>query len=223
MSVDYISKLTTTDGLTLKLYRGEDMVLLAFDIDDLLKQPDFVGFAIQYFLGDLTQPRDVFNFLMFTCVRLKAKNAEETHPADGRAPASVRPSSKFRWAHVPSVPLDGPGTYQVSAMFWNGDNPIVAKATTRATIDAHRATRGTFLNVGFTRGFASSQAYERNFPNERKIIPPVGKPQLNFNTAPFEGEEGRIRGSASRRAASSSTSSTNARPTRTCLRRRLCL
>jgi hypothetical protein len=73
-------------------------------------------------------------------------------------------------------------------MFWNGNNPPIAKATTRATIGAHRATRGAFLNVGFTRGFASSQAYERNFPNERKIMPPVGKPQLNFDTAPFEGD-----------------------------------
>ncbi|MGA7163982.1 MAG: phospholipase, partial [Pseudolabrys sp.] len=186
MSVDYIAS-NTTDGLTLKLYRGEDMVLLAFDIDDSLKQPDFVGFAIQYFLGDSTQPRDVFNFLMFKCVRLKAKTAKKHIQLAARA--SIRsPIQQFRWAHVPSVPLDGPVTYQVSVMFWNGDNPIVAKATTRATIDAHRATRGTFLNVGFTRGFASSQAYERNFPNERKIIPPVGKPQLNFNTAPFEGE-----------------------------------
>ena len=74
MSVDYIAG-NTTDGLTLKLYRGEDMVLLAFDIDDSLKKPDFVGFGIQYFLGDSTQPRDVFNFLMFKRVRLKAKNA----------------------------------------------------------------------------------------------------------------------------------------------------
>src|SRR5262249_28975235 len=51
MSVDYIAG-NTTDGLTLKLYRGEDMVLLAFDIADSLKKPDFVDFGIQYFLGD---------------------------------------------------------------------------------------------------------------------------------------------------------------------------
>jgi hypothetical protein len=76
MSVDYIAS-NTTDGLTLKLYRGEDMVLLAFDIDDSLKKPDFVGFGIQYFLGDSTQRRDVFNFLMFKRVRLKAKNAKK--------------------------------------------------------------------------------------------------------------------------------------------------
>jgi hypothetical protein len=186
MSVDYISG-NTTDGLTLKLYRGEDMVLLAFDIDDTLKTPDFVGFGIQYFLGDSTQPRDVFNFLTFKHVRLKAKAAKKHIKLAARA--SLRsPIQQFRWAHVPSVPLDGPVTYQVSAMFWNGTSPLVVKSTTRATIDAHRATRGAFLNVGFTRGFASSQAYERNFPDEHKIMPAVGKPQLNFNTAPFEGE-----------------------------------
>lgn len=186
MSVDYIAS-NATDGIALKLYRGEDMVLLAFDIDDSLKKPDFMGFGIQYFIGNATAPRNVFNFLTFKRVRQAAKAANKEIELADRA--SMRsPIQQFRWAHVPSVPLDDAVTYQVAAMFWDGDNPPVAKATTRATIDVHRATRGTFLNVGFTRGFASSQAYERNFPNERKIMPPVGKPQLNFNTAPFEGD-----------------------------------
>jgi phosphatidylserine/phosphatidylglycerophosphate/cardiolipin synthase-like enzyme len=186
MPVDFIAS-NTTDGLTLKLYRGEDMVLLAFDIDDSLKKPDFVGFGIQYFVGNATQPRDAFNFLTFKRVRLAAKAAKkEIALVERRSMRS--PIQMFRWAHVPSVPLDGPVTYQVSAMFWNGDKAPLAKATTRATIGANRATRGTFLNLGFTRGFASSQAYERNFPNQRKIMPPVGKPQLDFDTAPFEGD-----------------------------------
>jgi hypothetical protein len=76
MPVDFIAS-NTTDGLTLKLYRGEDMVLLAFDIDDSLKKPDFVGFGIQYFVGNATQPRDVFNFLTFKRVRLAAKAAKK--------------------------------------------------------------------------------------------------------------------------------------------------
>ena len=53
MPVDHIAS-SATDGLTLKLYRGEDMVLLAFDIDDSLKKSDFVGFGIQYFIGNAT-------------------------------------------------------------------------------------------------------------------------------------------------------------------------
>jgi PLD-like domain len=186
MAVDYIAG-NATNGIALKLYRGEDMVLLAFDIDDSLKKPDFVGFGVQYFVGNAAQPRDVYNFLTFRHVRLAAKAAKKEIELENRA--SMRsPIQMFRWAHVPSVPLDGPVTYQVSAMFWNGGDHPVAKATTRATIDAHRDTRGMFLNVGFTRGFASSQAYERRFPNQRKIMPPVGKPQLNFDTSPFEGD-----------------------------------
>jgi phosphatidylserine/phosphatidylglycerophosphate/cardiolipin synthase-like enzyme len=186
MAVDYLAG-NSTDGLSLNLYRGEDMVLLAFDIDDRLKKPDFAGFGIQYFIGNAAQPRDVFNFLTFKRVRLAAKAAKKDIALADRA--SMRsPIQQFRWAHVPSVPLDDVVTYKVSAMFWNGDQPPVAKATTQATIDVHRATRGTFLNVGFTRGFASSQAYERNFPGQRKIIPPAGKSQLDFDITPFAGD-----------------------------------
>ena len=46
MAVDYVQS-AKKDGLTLVLYRGEDMVLLAFDIDYSLKKPDFLGFGIQ--------------------------------------------------------------------------------------------------------------------------------------------------------------------------------
>ena len=77
MPVDFIAR-NAADGLTLKLYRGEDMVLLAFDIDDSLKKPDFIGFGIQYFIGNATQPRDVFNFLTFKRVRLAAKEPRRT-------------------------------------------------------------------------------------------------------------------------------------------------
>jgi len=106
MPVDYIAS-NATDGLALKLYRGEDMVLLAFDIDESLKKPDFVGFGIQYFVGNATQPRDVFNFLTFKRVRLAAKAAKKEIALTERT--SMRsPIQMFRWAHVPSVPLDGP-------------------------------------------------------------------------------------------------------------------
>ena len=106
--MDHIAS-SATDGLTLKLYRGEDMVLLAFDIDDLLKKSDFVGFGIQYFIGNATQPRDVFNFLTFKRVRLAAKAAKKEIQLAART--SMRsPIQMFRWAHVPSVPLDGPVT-----------------------------------------------------------------------------------------------------------------
>src|SRR5262245_24812279 len=83
MPVDFIAS-NTTDGLTLKLYRGEDMVLLAFDVDDSLKKSDFVGFGIQYFVGNATRPRDVFNFLTFKTREACGKGGQEGNRA-GRA------------------------------------------------------------------------------------------------------------------------------------------
>ena len=116
MSFDYLAR-SATDGLTLNLYRGEDMVLLAFDIDDILKKPDFVGFGIQYFIGNATQLCDVFNFLTFKRVRLAAKAAKKEIDLADRT--SMRaPIQQFRWAHVPSVPIDDVVTYQVLAMFF---------------------------------------------------------------------------------------------------------
>jgi hypothetical protein len=41
---------------------------------------------------------------------------------------------------VPSRPIVGQVTYVVSAMFWNGDKPPIAKATVEATIDIGSAT-----------------------------------------------------------------------------------
>ena len=198
MAVDYIAH-QKKDGLSLNLYRGEDMVLLAFDIDQTLQTADFVGFGIQYRVGDTGNWRDVFNFLTFKKIRLANKTARAQATTDAQKAAARRaeidamrswrsPIQMFRWAHVPSVPIDGPVTYRVGAMVWNGDQPPTAKAAVDATIVVNRATRGDFLNIGFTRGFASSQAYERNFPGQHNIIPKSGKPEIDFDTAPYESD-----------------------------------
>src|SRR6516162_7652075 len=91
------------------------------------------------------------------------------------------PIQQFRWAHVPSVPLDGPVTYRVSAMFRNGDQPPVAKATAETSIRADRATGGEFLNVGFTRGS------KRRFPKGA----PIASASLRLRRQPFDEAAGR--------------------------------
>jgi phosphatidylserine/phosphatidylglycerophosphate/cardiolipin synthase-like enzyme len=214
MPVDFMQH-ATKDGLTLVLYRGEDMVLLAFDVDDSLKKPDFVGFGIQYRVGNDPKPRDVYNFLTFKALREKAEadnppapkpaktksKSKKSAPAPAAAPAPAKPVDLtktsmrspiqlFRWAHVPSVPVNGKITYIVSAMFFNGDQPPIAKATVEATIDVGSATRGDFLNVGFTRGFASSQAYVRRFQNTPDVLQKKGKHEIDLDPTPFSGPDG---------------------------------
>jgi phosphatidylserine/phosphatidylglycerophosphate/cardiolipin synthase-like enzyme len=192
MADDFVAR-KEKDGLTLSVYRGEDMALLAFDIDKSLRKPDFVGFGIEYKVGNKDEWFPVYNFLTFKKLRLQAEAFAKAHPKDKpdfSFKSSLRsPIQRFRWVHVPSRTIDNRVTYRVRAMFWNGDNqPPVAKATVEATIDLGSKTRGEFLNVGFTRGYASSQAYLRNFPDGEKILPGKGKSELDFKTAPFEAD-----------------------------------
>src|SRR5262249_12710003 len=173
----------SANGLTLVVYRGEDAALLAFDIDESLRKPDFVGFGIEYKIGTAEAFSPVYNFLTFKKLRLQADALAKAHPKekpDFSFKASTRsPIQVFRWLHGPSNPVDGPVTYRVSAMFWNGDNQApLAKAKVEATIDLGSDTRPNFLNVGFTRGYATSQAYLRRFPDGKTILPAQGKSEL---------------------------------------------
>jgi hypothetical protein len=181
-------------GLTLIVYRGEDMALLAFDIDATLQKPDFVGFGIEYRIGKNPTWYPVYNFLTFKTLRLQADAFLKAHPrekADFSYKSSMRsPIQRFRWIHVPSNPINDTVTYRASAMFWKADNQApVAKATVEATIDLGEDTRAKFLNLGFTRGYASSQAYLRNFPDGTKILPARGKSELAFDTKPFDADK----------------------------------
>jgi phosphatidylserine/phosphatidylglycerophosphate/cardiolipin synthase-like enzyme len=190
MAIDYVAG-SSNGGLTLKLYRGEDMALLAFDVDETLRKPEFMGFGIEYKIGDKEQWYPVYNFLTFNKLRLQAEAFRKAHPKekpDFSYLVSMRsPIQRFRWLHVPSHPINDTVTYRVSAMFWLADNqPPVAHATTSATIDLGSETRGKFLNVGFTRGYATSQAYLRNFPDGKSILPARGKSELAFNVKPYE-------------------------------------
>ena len=193
MSDDSVAR-KSKDGLTLVLYRGEDMVLLAFDVDQSLRTPDFVGFGIEYRIGTQASWYPVYNFLTFKKLRLQAEAFEKAHPKDPpdfSHKVSMRsPIQRFRWIHVPSRPLDSRVTYRASALFWNGDNqPPVSRATVEATIDLASKTRGAFLNVGFTRGYATSQGYLRKFPRGKTILPAKGKSELAFTTTPFEADD----------------------------------
>src|SRR5262249_23262898 len=59
-----------------------------------------------------------------------------------------------------------------------------------ATLDVGSDTRAGFLNVGFTRGFASSQAYVRRFQNTPDILPGRGRKELEFDVAQFGKDDG---------------------------------
>jgi hypothetical protein len=99
------------------------------------------------------------------------------------------PFQKFRWIHVPSEVKQGEFRYRATAQYMDSAGALHARAQVENAVSLQPQTIDGFLNVGFTRGFASSQAYATRFGNETGILPPVGSPaadSLDHDMSPFQ-------------------------------------
>jgi hypothetical protein len=168
-------------GLAFKLYRGEGVALLAFDLDQAQASDDFVGFSVEVRYPGSTHWGALKNRLHFE------------YPPDLQRPRSFRsteaPFQKFRWIHVPTEVKAGEFRYRVSARYMNAAGQLRSGPQVENAISLEPQTIAGFLNVGFTRGFASSQAYANRFHNEAGVLPPPGSPaaaSLDHDMAPFE-------------------------------------
>lgn len=168
-------------GLTFKLYRGEGVALLAFDLDPAQATDDFVGFSVEVRYPDSAKWGALKNRLHFD------------YPPDVERPRSFRsteaPFQKFRWIHVPTEVKEGEFRYRVTARYMDAAGVLHAGPQVENAISLEPQTIDGFMNVGFTRGFASSQAYADRFNNEAGILPPVGSAaaaSLDHEMAPFE-------------------------------------
>lgn len=180
MDTDFESK-TTFQGLTFKLYRAEGSALLAFDLAPDLATRDFVGFSIEVRYPGADHWGALHNRLHFDY---------PPTPERPRSFASTEaPFQKFRWIHVPSQILPGVYRYRVTACYMGADGALRKGVAVENQICLEAQTISGFLNVGFTRGFASSQAYGDRFDNETRILPPAGaapRASLDLDMAPFE-------------------------------------
>lgn len=179
---DYERK-KSNDGLSVKLYRGEGVCLLAFDLDQNKATDDFVGFSIEVKYPGSSKFGALRNRLHFD------------YPPDLTAPRGFKsteaPFQKFRWIHVPrGIEGDGVFTYRVQARYMGSDGKLRdAGPRVELSISLAPQTIDGFVNVGFTRGFASSQAYADRFNNEKKILPPpaaAASANLKQDMKPFK-------------------------------------
>ncbi|MBZ8142637.1 hypothetical protein CLD22_22400 [Rubrivivax gelatinosus] len=174
----------SADGLTLKLYRGEGACLLAFDLAAEQATPDFVGFSVEVRYPGSARWGALRNRLHFD------------YPPQPERPRSFKsteaPFQKFRWVHVPTdVSRPGVFGYRVAACYMDAAGALTSGASVQAEISLQPRTIASFLDVAFTRGFASSQAYAERFHNETGILPPPGAPgaaSLAHDMQPFEAE-----------------------------------
>jgi phosphatidylserine/phosphatidylglycerophosphate/cardiolipin synthase-like enzyme len=146
------------DGFTMKLWRGEGMCLLGFDVEN--PEPDFVGFAIECKEPGSTSFRPLLNRMAFSYAQPVEVAVTGARKFDSR----LSPFQKFRWVHFPFEPKPGKYTYRATKMHMPVDAPPVKGTAIELSLSLDPVTYAGFIDVGFTRGFASSQAFLDKFP-----------------------------------------------------------
>ena len=178
---------------TLKLHRGDGMTLLAMDWKAGKPPRDFVGFALEYKEPGGDRFWAIKN-------RINFPNPDGTVNKERRS-SRLSPIQKFRWVHFPmNAEKDGPFTYQVTPVFMSPEGELSYGVAQVADIVLARETYPGKLNVTFTRGFVSSQAFVDRYVTEhdgmQTLLPARASPGAPACPAPA-----RCRSSACRRTA----------------------
>jgi phosphatidylserine/phosphatidylglycerophosphate/cardiolipin synthase-like enzyme len=179
-------KADSTAGLSMKLWRGERMCLIGFDVP-APAPPDLVGFAIECRSPGRRKFEPLKNRLAFSYDQPIATAVTGKR----QYPSTEAPFQKFRWVDFPFEPGDGTYTYRGTAMHMPSDGkPLERGDSIDLDISLAPVTYDGFLDVGFTRGFASSQAFRDKFPEGtdldavgKTIIPSEADAGLSFKKA----------------------------------------
>ncbi|CAN7176642.1 phospholipase D-like domain-containing protein [Phyllobacterium sp. LjRoot231] len=142
------------DGFRVKLWRGESMCLLGFDVD--APEADFVGFAVEYKEPGAAAFKRLHNRIAF---KYEAPVAEAV-TGQRTFRTTEAPLQTFRWVHFPWDPQDGIYTYRITKMHMPQDGVLTRGTAIEQSIRLDTVTLDGYLDVGFTRNFASSQAFE---------------------------------------------------------------
>ncbi|MGK4567349.1 phospholipase D-like domain-containing protein [Flavobacterium sp. 3HN19-14] len=160
----------------LKLYRGENMVLLAMNWNATTPPLNFVGFAIEYCEPGSSVFYPLKNRLSFLA------NDGSVNPNIYSSKQS--PIQKFRWAHFPYHPEKvGLYTYRVTDVYMDDHGVLGYGESQLAQIALGDETYSGLLNIAFTRGFVASQAFADRFNKDGKsgnILPTRGKDPLKY-------------------------------------------
>jgi phosphatidylserine/phosphatidylglycerophosphate/cardiolipin synthase-like enzyme len=171
---DQFTAKEVNDDLTLKLWRGERMCLIGMDTKD--PADDFVGFAIEVRAPGASTFVPLNNRLAFSY----AEPIKQAVTGARWYSSLEAPFQKFRWVDFPNDPKGGDYEYRVTEMHMPRDGQLVKGTSVNATIKLNRVIYDNFLDVGFTRNFASSQAYADRYKNNPKIIPAKPDQGLKF-------------------------------------------
>lgn len=167
-----------SEGLRFAVHRGDGAALLAFDVDADLA-PDLAGFAVEC-VPPKGEPYQLLNRLSF-----EQEITAETKPSEREwTPTDEAPIQKFHWVHYPKDVPPGKFTYKATAMLFAAGEETKLKQgpSAQETLELRDEGYGE-LELGFTRGYISSQAYAERFDNAD--ITPTPSTAV-FDTAPYE-------------------------------------
>jgi phosphatidylserine/phosphatidylglycerophosphate/cardiolipin synthase-like enzyme len=171
-------------GFTCKIRRGERMNLIGFDVAQ--PEPDLVGFSIEVKSPQAKDFTPLRNRIAFSY----PKGAANEVTGDRTFPSLQAPFQKFRWIHFPAEPVDGTYTYRVTKQHMPADDDLQAGTQLQVDIENKAVTYDGLVDVGFTRNFASSQAYAEQFGNNPDIIPADAKDGLDFKKSTLKNKRG---------------------------------
>ena len=169
MSDFQISGQIAAAPFTLKLHRGEGMCLLAMNWRNAQPPNDFVGFEIEYKEPGGMRYFAVHNRLAFTdASKITDPNLLSTR---------LCPIQKFRWVHFPrNAEMPGDFSYRVTPVLMDAQGGLSYGIAQEANVALARETYPGQLDVSFTRGFISSQAFVEKYGKTEAdvatLIPP---------------------------------------------------
>lgn len=171
---------------TLKVYRGDGMVLLAMNWKKGEPPMEFVGFSIEYKEPNGDRFYSVNNRLSF----LK----DDGTVYKGKKPSHKSPIQMFRWVHFPrNAATKGVFTYRVSPVFMYEPKKLSYGESQQVEIELQRETYNECLDVSFTRGYVSSQAFvemcNRKEGDISMLLPVNSKSGVNFDPSHPDAEE----------------------------------
>lgn len=161
---------------TLRVHRGDGMALVAMNWKNGKPPLDFVGFAIEYKEPGGHKFFPLKNRLAF------AGTAGAVNP--NQLSTRLSPIQKFRWVHFPrNAELPGEFIYRVVPVFMNEADELSYGEGQEVAIELRRDTYPGKLNVTFTRGFVSSQAFVDRYQSAGPIstlLPATADEGLTF-------------------------------------------
>jgi len=170
---------------TLKVHRGDGMALLAMNWRNGRPPRTFVGFAIEFREPGNQEFRPIANRIGFPGQR----RTKDDPPVD----STKAPFQKFRWVTFPvRANKEGTFIYRVTPMFMDQAGKLTGGEAQTAKISLMRETIRGKLNVAFTRGYVSSQAFAQRYAPDGKlttIIPDEAKRGLTFKPTHKKADE----------------------------------